>query len=70
VTRESHRSDINFYCTLKTTISGIDSMEVLNQNLKIAVDFKPLAAAELQALRDQCRIVAERRTLRTIQNVH
>jgi aryl-alcohol dehydrogenase-like predicted oxidoreductase len=41
-----------------TTISGVDSMEVLNQNLRIAVDFKPLAASELQALRDQCRVVA------------
>lgn len=41
-----------------TTISGIDSMEVLNQNLKVAVDFKPLGSAEMQALRDQCRTVA------------
>ena len=41
-----------------TTISGVDSMEVLDQNLKIAVDFKPLAAAEMQSLRDQCRVVA------------
>lgn len=41
-----------------TTISGIDSMEVLDQNLKVAVDFKPLGSAEMQALRDQCRTVA------------
>jgi aryl-alcohol dehydrogenase-like predicted oxidoreductase len=41
-----------------TTISGIDTMQVLDQNLKIAVNFQPLAAAEMQALRDQCRIVA------------
>jgi aryl-alcohol dehydrogenase-like predicted oxidoreductase len=41
-----------------TTISGIDSMEVLDQNLKVAVDFKPLGSLEMQALRDQCRAVA------------
>jgi uncharacterized protein len=41
-----------------TTISGIDSMQVLDQNLKVAVNFKPLEAAAMQALRDQCRGVA------------
>ncbi len=41
-----------------TTISGIDSMEVLDQNLRVAVNFKPLEAAEMQALRDQCRFLA------------
>jgi aryl-alcohol dehydrogenase-like predicted oxidoreductase len=41
-----------------TTISGVDTMQVLDQNLKVAVDFKPLAEAELQALRDQCRFLA------------
>jgi len=41
-----------------TTISGVDSMEVLDQNLKVAVNFKPLEAAEMQALRDQCRFLA------------
>ena len=41
-----------------TTISGIDSMEVLDQNLKVAVNFEPLAATAMQALRDQCRVVA------------
>ena len=35
-----------------TTISGIDSMEVLNQNLAILRDFKPLSADRMQALRD------------------
>jgi uncharacterized protein len=38
-----------------TTISGIDSMEVLDQNLAVATNFQPLTAAELKALRDQCR---------------
>jgi aryl-alcohol dehydrogenase-like predicted oxidoreductase len=36
-----------------TTISGIDSMEVLDQNLAILRDFKPLSAAEMQAVRDR-----------------
>jgi aryl-alcohol dehydrogenase-like predicted oxidoreductase len=38
-----------------TTISGIESMEVLNQNLAVAINFQPLAAAEMQKLRDQSR---------------
>lgn len=37
-----------------TTISGIDSMEVLHQNLAIARGFKAWNAAEMQALRDRC----------------
>ena len=41
-----------------TTISGIDTMEVLNQNLKVAVNFQPLAANEMQSLREQCRFLA------------
>jgi aryl-alcohol dehydrogenase-like predicted oxidoreductase len=35
-----------------TTISGIDSMEVLDQNLMILRDFKPLSADAMQLLRD------------------
>jgi aryl-alcohol dehydrogenase-like predicted oxidoreductase len=35
-----------------TTISGIDSMEVLDQNLTILRDFKPLSTEEMQTLRD------------------
>jgi aryl-alcohol dehydrogenase-like predicted oxidoreductase len=41
-----------------TTISGVDTMQVLDQNLKVAVNFKPLEAAEMQALRDQCKMLA------------
>jgi hypothetical protein len=33
-------------------------MEVLDQNLRIAINFTALAAADMQALRDQCRVVA------------
>jgi uncharacterized protein len=37
-----------------TTIAGMDSSAVLQQNLKIARGFKPLTAEEMQALRDRC----------------
>src|SRR5207253_797537 len=37
-----------------TTISGIDKMEVLEQNLKVARGFKPMTEGEMQALRDRC----------------
>jgi uncharacterized protein len=42
-----------------TTISGIDSMQVLDQNLRVAVNFQPLDASQMQILRDRCRLVAE-----------
>jgi aryl-alcohol dehydrogenase-like predicted oxidoreductase len=38
-----------------TTISGMNSMTVLKQNLEIARGFQPLSAAEMQRLRDRCR---------------
>jgi aryl-alcohol dehydrogenase-like predicted oxidoreductase len=38
-----------------TTISGIESMEVLDQNLAVAANFQPFTDAELKQLRDQCR---------------
>ncbi len=41
-----------------TTISGIDSLGVLEQNLEIASGFAPLSAAEMQRLRDRARPVA------------
>jgi uncharacterized protein len=40
------------------TISGMESPEVLAQNLEIARGFQPMAAAEMQALRDRCRFDA------------
>jgi len=40
------------------TISGIDSLEVLHQNLEVARGFQPLSAAEMQAIRDACRFEA------------
>ena len=41
-----------------TTISGIDSLQVLRQNLAIARDFKPMAETEMQSLRDRCAAAA------------
>lgn len=41
-----------------TTISGVDTMEVLDQNLKVAVNFQPLDAQGMQQLRDHCRFFA------------
>jgi aryl-alcohol dehydrogenase-like predicted oxidoreductase len=38
-----------------STISGIDSMEVLDQNLAILRDFKPLSADQMQTLRDHAK---------------
>ncbi|HYZ85343.1 MAG TPA: aldo/keto reductase, partial [Bryobacteraceae bacterium] len=37
------------------TISGIDSLEVLDQNLQVACGFKPFTDSEMQALREACR---------------
>jgi aryl-alcohol dehydrogenase-like predicted oxidoreductase len=40
------------------TISGMDSLGVLQQNLEIARGFKPISPAEMQQLRDRCRFDA------------
>jgi len=37
------------------TVSGIDSLSVLHQNLEVARGFRPFRAAEMQAIRDACR---------------
>jgi aryl-alcohol dehydrogenase-like predicted oxidoreductase len=34
-----------------TTVSGIDSMQVLKQNVRVASDFKPFTAAQMEKLR-------------------
>jgi uncharacterized protein len=36
------------------TITGVDSLEILRQNLAIARRFKPMAAAEMDSLRKRC----------------
>lgn len=41
-----------------TTVSGIDSMRVLRQNVRIARGFTPMSAAEMQALRERVAAVA------------
>src|SRR5579871_4922124 len=38
-----------------STICGIDSLDVLRQNVRIAHGFKPMSPQEMQALRDRCR---------------
>ena len=38
-----------------TTITGIDSLEVLRQNLDIARNFNPMSAQEMDELRDRCK---------------
>ena len=40
------------------TISGIDSLEVLHQNLEVARGFQPFSAAEMQTVRETCRAAA------------
>jgi uncharacterized protein len=40
------------------TISGIDSLDVLRQNLEVARDFHPLSATEMQSVREACRFEA------------
>jgi predicted aldo/keto reductase-like oxidoreductase len=37
-----------------TTISGMDSMDVLEQNLKIALNFSPMSEPEMRSLADKC----------------
>jgi hypothetical protein len=41
-----------------TTIAGMDSLEVLRQNLRVARGFKPMTPSEMQAVRDRCREAA------------
>ncbi len=41
-----------------TTVSGIDSYDVFLQNMAVAQDFKPYDEAQMQALRDRCRVAA------------
>jgi aryl-alcohol dehydrogenase-like predicted oxidoreductase len=41
-----------------TTITGMEKLEVLHQNLAIAQNFKPMSSAEMDALRQRCRAMA------------
>jgi predicted aldo/keto reductase-like oxidoreductase len=40
------------------TISGMDSLKILRQNLKVAQGFVPMSPTEMQALRDRCSPMA------------
>jgi uncharacterized protein len=42
-----------------TTVSGIDSMRVLNQNLRVARGFEPFSPREMEAIRARVREQAE-----------
>jgi aryl-alcohol dehydrogenase-like predicted oxidoreductase len=41
-----------------TTITGMDKIDVLHQNLQIAQNFQPMTPEEMEALRRRCRPVA------------
>jgi uncharacterized protein len=41
-----------------TTITGVDKIDVLHQNLQIAQNFQPMTPEEMEALRSRCRTVA------------
>lgn len=41
-----------------TTISGVEEMHILEQNLQIAQSFTPMTPDEMQALRERCRYYA------------
>jgi uncharacterized protein len=41
-----------------TTISGMESLEVLKQNLEVARGFEPYSADQMQALRNRCQPLA------------
>jgi predicted aldo/keto reductase-like oxidoreductase len=41
-----------------TTITGMEKLDVLRQNLKIAQEFEPMPAAEMEALRARCKKLA------------
>ena len=41
-----------------TTICGIDTLAVLEQDLSVARGFEPMSESEMQALRDRCRPLA------------
>jgi uncharacterized protein len=43
---------------IATTISGNESVDILQQNLEVAGGFTPMSASEMAALRDRCRELA------------
>lgn len=43
---------------VSSTISGVESLEVLEQNLGVARGFQPMSAQEMQSLRERCKFLA------------
>jgi aryl-alcohol dehydrogenase-like predicted oxidoreductase len=41
-----------------TTVSGINSLEILHQNLQVACGFTPMTPEEMEAVRTRCRLYA------------
>ncbi len=41
-----------------TTITGMEKLDILRQNLKIAQGFRPMDIEEMEALRTRCRLLA------------
>ena len=41
-----------------TTITGVEEMHILEQNLQVAQNFSPMSPDEMQALRERCRYYA------------
>ena len=51
-----------------TTISGIDSMRVLRQNIRIASGFKPMSDRQMAALRKRVSGRGRGRAVRAVQD--
>jgi hypothetical protein len=49
---------LRYAMSLPVTVSGIDSPQVLRQNLAVARGFRPLDGAVMQALRARCALAA------------
>ncbi len=49
-----------------TTIAGVDKLEVLHQDLKIAQNFQPMTPEEMKALRDRVKDACRGWTFRTL----
>jgi aryl-alcohol dehydrogenase-like predicted oxidoreductase len=43
---------------VSATISGVDSLDILQQNLAVARGFQPMTSADMQALRERCKFFA------------
>ena len=58
-----------FSLPIATLVSGIDSEKVLEQNLKIVRDFKPMTAEEMAAVEDKVAALRRRRPIRAVQEL-